>query len=32
MELRGRGMGVETEMLQFFMEILYCSFPKNTID
>lgn len=32
MELRGRGMGVETEMLQFLMEILYCSFAKNTID
>lgn len=32
MKLRGRGMGVETEMLQFLMEVLYCSFAKNTID
>lgn len=32
MKLRGRGMEVETEMLQFLMEILYCSFAKNTID
>lgn len=32
MKLRGRGMEVETEMLHFLIEVLYCSFAKNTTD
>lgn len=32
MKLKGRGMGVETVMLQFLMDILYYSFAKNIID
>lgn len=32
MKLKGRGMGVETVMLQFLMEILYYPFAMNAID